>query len=165
MKKIQAILLLLLAVGGGSLMAQSVSKTVLASNGGETITTPYTYTWTIGESVIANTSVPSYIITQGFHPISATTTGVAEIESNVQLSVFPNPASDVLNVKIANPSGGSLALQVYDVSGKMCLPAKYLTDGVSQSTELNFSSLPSGTFYISILNGTKKQNTVTVIKQ
>lgn len=166
MKKIQAILLLLLAVWcGGNVAAQSVSKIVLASNGGETVTTPYTYIWTIGESVIANTTASSYIITQGFHPDSETPNDVKNIGNNVQLSVSPNPASDVLNVKISNANNGNLVLQVYDMSGRNCLPAQQVAGGTEKNTAVDFSSLPAGTYHISILNGTQKQNTVTVIKQ
>ncbi|MBP6731290.1 MAG: T9SS type A sorting domain-containing protein [Chitinophagales bacterium] len=166
MRKTKAILLLLSAIWcSGGATAQSVSKSVLASNGGETITTPYIYTWTTGESIIANTTVVSYIITQGFHPNGDAATGIQKVESTIGLNVYPNPTGDVLNVQISNVAEGNLVLQVYDVNGKLCLPLQAIGTGAGQNTNLNFSSLTSGTYYISVLKGTQKQNTVTVIKQ
>lgn len=166
MRTIKAMLMLLAAVGcSGSAVAQSASKTVMASGGGEVVTTPYIYTWTTGESVIANTTVSSYIITQGFHPNGDGSTGIEPVTNTPGMHVYPNPTGDVLNVQFLNPADGNLLLQVYDMSGRVCLPQQAVTPGAGQTTRLNFSTLPAGTYYISAVKGMQKQNTVTVVKQ
>ncbi len=164
MKKIQVLLLLLLAIGSSG-VAQSVSKSVIAADGGETTVNNITYTYTIGETVIANTTASSYIISQGFHPNSDGVSAIENVKSDATLSVYPNPIGDILNVDITQGNPAQLVLQVYDATGKSCLMPQSVSAMATQQTQVDFSSLPSGNYILSIQQGNRTQSSVRIVKQ
>ena len=70
--------------------------------------------------------------------VTATTLATTEV-SKSKLSVYPNPASDVLNIK---SSGKVDAVQIYDITGKVVKDAK-LKDG-----SINVSELQKGSYIL-----------------
>jgi len=68
-------------------------------------------------------------------------TGFHEKNVSASIKLYPNPASEVLNVELANNSNSKLSLFFYDLSGKLLLSS------VSYGEQVNISSLPNG-FYI-----------------
>jgi hypothetical protein len=69
-------------------------------------------------------------------------TAVDEQEENFSISVFPNPASDRLN--IASSGARVEAIAIFDVSGR-----QILSGGDEQ--QINISGLPDGTYLINIV--------------
>ena len=71
----------------------------------------------------------------------------------VHLHVFPNPASDVVEVSFDLPSGNGLSLHVYDIDGK-AVGSKSIPDGLS-SAHLNVNALEHGVYVICIWDETQ----------
>jgi len=117
MKKV--ILTLLPFAAGVLVNAQSISPQVIASAGTHYTGSNAQLSWTIGEPVITTVSNGSNIITQGFHQTLLNVTSVEEQSvAGINVTVFPNPTSDVLNINLTN-NLKDLQMDLYDMSGKL----------------------------------------------
>jgi hypothetical protein len=71
-----------------------------------------------------------------------------EVFVNEKVLVFPNPFTDILNIKINQEDSSTLRVKVYDSSGFPVYQAMHaLQDGIIQ---LNLSRLDSGYYTIAI---------------
>lgn len=99
--------------------AQSISPQVIASAGTHYVGSNAQLSWTIGEPVITTVSNGSNIITQGFHQTLLNVTSVEEqTVAGVNVAVFPNPTSDVLNINLTN-NLKDLQMELFDMGGKL----------------------------------------------
>lgn len=74
-------------------------------------------------------------------------TGVSETLNSSNVSVYPNPAADVLNISL--PSNGKLTnVVIYDVLGKIVLEDKMIANGTT--SELDITHLQSGMYLIKL---------------
>jgi len=88
------------------------------------------------------------------------TTGVNETNFNLEVSVYPNPTTDLLVLNI-NELKEDYSYQVMDMAGKL------LTNGqlMNNQTQLDFSSYAAGSYYVNIItNQNKNIKTFQVIK-
>jgi hypothetical protein len=63
-------------------------------------------------------------------------------------TLYPNPASDIVNVQLADNSKGSTSIRVYDLSGHEMTEARYNGNG-----QVQVSALPKGLYYIRTSSG------------
>lgn len=87
--------------------------------------------------------------------------GIKELTnaSNVLInSVFPNPASDKLNVKLNSKESETLLIEVRDMVGRIVLNKSANSNVGENEMELNVSSLPHGTYILSITDSHKLQS-------
>jgi hypothetical protein len=99
--------------------AQSISPQVIASAGTHSTGSNIQLSWTLGEPVITTVSNGNNIITQGFHQTLLTVTAVDENNiSDINITVFPNPTSEILNISLAN-NQKDLQLELFDINGKL----------------------------------------------
>lgn len=82
---------------------------------------------------------------------SGSGTGIAHEIKSVELSVYPNPAKDVLNVELRNVTGQSNYV-IYSISGQVVLNGS-LGAGLEQ---VDVSSLEKGLYFIEISNASGK---------
>jgi len=73
------------------------------------------------------------------------------------VSLWPNPASDVLHVLIPD-ADHSVLLELFDASGRSVLSGQYEQGTV----ELNVSGLPAGVYHL-VVTGEAGQETSTVL--
>lgn len=66
-------------------------------------------------------------------------------------SLFPNPANDVLNIKLNNITNANL--RVYDIQGKLVIERSISNE---QNLELNVSNLQSGLYFVKLNTSTKE---------
>jgi hypothetical protein len=64
--------------------------------------------------------------------------------NQIQFTMYPNPASDVIKIELLDTE--TYAFQIYNVAGKLISQRKL----ISNSFELNVSSIPKGIYFISI---------------
>ncbi|MBP9068415.1 MAG: CotH kinase family protein [Bacteroidia bacterium] len=77
--------------------------------------------------------------------------GVKTIDPNeLSFEIYPNPASDVLNVNYKNSSMVLKKLEVYDITGR-----KLLGTDIISSAKINTSTLQNGTYLIHVIEGGK----------
>ena len=85
--------------------------------------------------------------------------GVNEVEDNLGLRVFPNPANEVINISLNKEVSATITL--LDVSGKVV--RTQALNGIS--TSINTASLNSGVYFVTINDGTSVSTQKVVIKK
>lgn len=85
--------------------------------------------------------------------------GVNEVENNLGLRVFPNPANEVINISLNKEVSATITL--LDVSGKVV--RTQALNGIS--TSINTASLNSGVYFVTINDGTSVSTQKVVIKK
>ena len=85
--------------------------------------------------------------------------GVNEVQDNLGLRVFPNPANEVINISLNKEVSATITL--LDVSGKVV--RTQTLNGIS--TSINTASLNSGVYFVTINDGTSVSTQKVVIKK
>jgi hypothetical protein len=160
MKRYIFILIASLFVLNASVQAQQV----IASAGGYYVSGPanLTLSWTLGETII-----PSYgpinglILTHGFQSVLRTVIVEENIDTPVKVTVFPNPASDYLNISFAEPLDAEVNLVLFDAEGKLF--KNQVIEAATSEFQLNFQDLPSGVYFLKLTKG-KLSNVYKVVK-
>jgi hypothetical protein len=80
--------------------------------------------------------------------------GINEKESDVQVNVYPNPASEQLIIE--NGQLKIKSVEVYDVVGKKVIGIESQTSNFKSQTEINVSGLTPGIYFLSLNNSIKK---------
>lgn len=137
-------------------------QTVDAS-GGEAIGSGGNVSYSIGQTVFTTHTGSNGSVAQGVQqPYEITT--VLAIDSaegiNLQLSVFPNPSSDFINLKIENYEFQIISYQLYDANGKL-----YRDSNTTElETKIEIGNLPTGLYFLDISDENRKVKTFKIIK-
>ncbi|MEJ7682323.1 MAG: T9SS type A sorting domain-containing protein [Segetibacter sp.] len=75
------------------------------------------------------------------------------------LKAFPNPSTNYFTLKLESRVNGKAQLKVFDVSGRPV----YLTEGSSNQTYRFGDAFASGSYFLQVTQGEKKQ-TLKLIK-
>ena len=108
----------------------------------------------------------SQILVRGYAfestPVTAITAGdiglgtaVAENKGASRLQVFPNPVKDQTTVKIGEELSGQVSVQLLDGIGRVLQQSEMNTVTGTRQLTLDMSSLPAGSYFISVRNGDK----------
>ena len=145
---------LLIALGG--LYAQE-SPT---ATGGEAMGTGGTASYSIGQVFYTTHLGTNYNVAQGVQQAYeiSTTVGINEIAINLELSVYPNPTTNYLTLKVEKPEG--LSYQVYDMQGRLIASNKV----VGISTKIEMGSLASATYFLNVVKDNQIIKTFRIIK-
>jgi hypothetical protein len=113
--------ILFLLVGFVESQAQESINVSGAELSGKTSTISYS----IGQVVYHANSLPGGSVAQGVQqPYEISTiSGIDIPEIILQLSAYPNPTADQLNLLISNYNNEKLRFQLFDVAGKLLLDA------------------------------------------
>jgi hypothetical protein len=150
-KTITSIAFLLLGLGG--LYAQESPTTA----GGEATGTGGTASYSVGQVVYTTATGTNGSVAQGVqqpYEIS-TTVGIKETAITLELSVYPNPTTDYLTLKVEDNT--ELNYQLYDLQGKV-IENKKVT---ANSTTIKMEALPKAIYF---LNATKNNRIVKTFK-
>ncbi|MES2593444.1 MAG: YHYH protein [Bacteroidota bacterium] len=86
------------------------------------------------------------------------TTSVNEQYKNLNLSLFPNPASDILNIAVKGVTGGKFSVCITDMLGKKFLELKNML--IQEIEVMDIKNIPSGLYTITL----KSENYFSVSK-
>jgi len=135
----------------GGTSNESISRTVnpgtyyaqvYGYNGANSATTCYTLRVQLGTA------------TRGTDPVDPIT------YKSQKVGVFPNPATNIVNVNLAGFTGKS-DIRMFDVNGKVVLHRQVSMD----NSQLDISTLPAGVYIIKIRNGENEVSTTKIVKQ
>jgi len=160
MKKILFLTTTLLAF----FISNAQEQEVISSAGDHYQNSNVQISWTIGEISTETATDGNNIITQGFHQTNLTVTKIKEDytnEINASINIFPNPTSEVANIKLTNVDISTFMFELNDNKGKTIIKKKF----ESETELINFSQYAASIYYIRIYNqeGTYT-NTFKVIK-
>lgn len=115
--------------------------------------------FTIGEVVINTGTDGSHDITQGFHQTDWNFLGVEDHVPTYEAAIFPNPSSDVLNIKTSTFENVTYTL--FNAQGKLVLQDKLS----AELTPIQVCGLASGAYTVLLTNETQNLKTFKLIKQ
>jgi hypothetical protein len=109
--------------------------------------------FTIGEVIINTGTDGSHDLTQGFHQTNWNFLGVEDFAPDYEASIFPNPTSDVLNIKTS--SFENVTYTLYDAQGKLVLQSIL----AAEVTPIQVSHLAPGAYSLQLTFEEGKKST------
>lgn len=128
--------------------AQSLSPEVLSSSGEVYQGTSFFLDWTLGEVAIENLKDnESFQLSQGFHQANFRITTVVDLSEEIgEILVYPNPASDKIELDLRFPEKRNVNIQLTDVYGTIIF--RRTEYGSSIKSVDDISNLPSGNYFL-----------------
>lgn len=148
-------ILILLFVGSFSFVE---AQEVIATQGDSYTAAPGTLDFTIGEVVINTLSNASNDLTQGFHQTNWKFSGLEDFAPGFVITVFPNPASDYLNIQTTDYQ--NLHVVLYDEAGKLVAQE----DLLAEKTSIRVAELATGNYSLVVSNNSGTLKLFKLIK-
>lgn len=159
MYRMKYLIVVLCVLGGfgGHLSAQVTARQVIATTGGlGQGSGNTTASFTVGQPV-AGTLSGTFTMTQGFQqPDRRDIAVITSVEEAVEVSfrIFPNPATDFVNVRVSTEQAGALGLQaqVFSLQGQAVSGPVTLTNSAEQ--RISLEALTAGTYVLRFVSST-----------
>jgi hypothetical protein len=145
-----------------SLHAQ-VMQEVIASSGGCNTSNGVSLSWTLGETIVPTLKSQdgTLVLTHGFQQKLIVTAIDKTINELVKIKIYPNPTSEMVNIRFDSPVEEEFILDVLDDQGKFIKTDKI--ELAMSEKQINFQDIPSGIYYIRLTSG-KHINVYKVLK-
>jgi len=146
MKKFFLLNVLLLA--GFANYAQNTDLQTVATAGNYYANSSASIDWTLGEIAIQTFENQQTILTQGFQQtlLSEIKTNIESVINAIEFSIYPNPASDFINIQQSNDCRTPYHLTLYSFLGNVVK-----TEKINQvNHRLDVSGLKQGVYLIRI---------------
>ena len=155
-------LILALLLTSLSIQSQSISKQVIGPAGATFENGNNKLSYTAGEVVVGAMTDEdgTYQLGNGYYPsLDLSTLNTETPELQLQVKVFPNPATEVIYVN--HPTEQFFEVAITDISGKQILQTLH-----QKEQPLNIQTLTTGTYFITVTTKESKQtNTYKIIKK
>ena len=137
------------------------SHQVLSATGGDASGTGGSVAYSVGQIVYTTSTGTTGSVAQGVEQAyEIYSVGIKETALNISLSIFPNPTSDFLTIKVEVYNNEALSYHLIDEQGKSVLNEQI----TNQDTQVAMSTLASGIYFINVLQANKKIQTFKIIK-
>ena len=95
----------------------------------------------------------------------ALSTGISELNASADLSIYPVPASDIINIKINSAEESQSDVHLLDMSGRVILSQNVNTQAGENNFPVNISSIQTGNYIVSVSSAAGRVNRmIAVIK-
>jgi hypothetical protein len=158
------IISLFISSGFSTIYAQSIAPYTLNNGGGSAATMD----WNMGESVsIAHFASANYFLNTGvLQPMTGIVTAMNEygpIVFGSQITIGPNPTSNLLHIKARFNEMGNLSIQLIDAKSTIVFTQEAGTIFSSYEKDIFMENYPSGVFYMKVFFKPSTGNTKTGI--
>ena len=141
-------------------MNAQTSHQVLSATGGDATGSGGTVAFSVGQIVYTTSTGTTGSVAQGVEQAyEIYSVGIKETALNISLSVFPNPTSDFLTLKVQDYNNEALSYNLLDEQGKSVLNEQI----TNQDTQVAMSTLARGIYFINVLQANKKIQTFKII--
>ena len=142
-------------------MKAQTSHQVLSASGGDATGSGGSVAYSVGQIVYTTSTGTTGSVAQGVEQAyEIYSVGIKETTLNISLSVFPNPTSDFLTLKVEDYNNEALSYNLIDEQGKLILSEQI----TNQETQVAMSTLARGSYFINIVQTNKKIQTFKIIK-
>jgi len=141
----------------------SNAQQAVSTAGGEATGAGGTVSYTIGQVACTTNTESEGTVTQGVqqpYEIFDIGNAVDDYGISLELSVYPNPASDYLMLKVKNYTSGNLTYQLYDANGKL-LENKEVVDA---ETTIQMNELSPAIYYLKVNDNDTEVKTFKIVK-
>ena len=137
------------------------SHQVLSASGGDATGSGGSVAYSVGQIVYTTHTGTTGSVAQGVEQAyEIYSVGIKETTLNISLSVFPNPTSDFLTLKVEDYNNEALSYTLLDEQGKLILSEQI----TNQETQVAMSTLARGSYFINIVQTNKQIQTFKIIK-
>ena len=137
------------------------SHQVLSASGGDATGSGGSVAYSVGQIVYTTHTGTTGSVAQGVEQAyEIYSVGIKETTLNISLSVFPNPTSDFLTLKVEDYNNEALNYTLLDEQGRLVLNEQITT----QDTQVAMSTLARGAYFINVLQANKKIQIFKIIK-
>jgi hypothetical protein len=140
------------------------AQTTVPATGGNASGAGGTISYSVGQVVYLTITEISGSVTQGVqqpYEISVITSAEQVASCSLTCSVYPNPSSDFLTLKIGTYDSQNLSYHLYDIMGVL-LENKKIT---GYETIIPISNFVSGTYFLKVSNASKEIKVFRIIKK
>jgi len=142
-------------------ISQVAKQDVIASAGGYNTATGISLSWTLGETIVPTFSSSNLILTHGFQQQLIITSVEENLESLVKITLYPNPAIDVINLVFDEPLDGEVQVTVMNFMGKL-VRTDFMESAMVEK-QIDLHDLPGGIYFLRLTKG-KLSNVYKVVK-
>lgn len=141
--------------------SQTVNSELVSTSGDHFGNNDYQIEWSVGECVTATHVSNEYRLSQGFHQSTYVVTLLEDLRSDFEISVYPNPTSDIIFLGIEDVLLKGLYYTVHDISGRT------LDQNRINSTKqtIDFANYSLGTYSITISQNNQFIKSFQIIKK
>ncbi len=90
--------------------------------------------------------------------------GIAGVDEVGELKVYPNPSSDIVNLRLA-ASHSDVQVSIYNLSGQKVMQSNFGQIEASEEIQLPTNKLSAGSYMIEVISSTQKWNQLLIINQ
>ena len=158
-KKLKLSAVLLIGIGLTGIQAQEI----ITSTGGDASGSGGTSSYTVGQVVYCTHAGNHGSVAQGVqqaYEISVVSGIENAKEINLECSVYPNPTTDILTLKVKNYGNENLSYQLFDINGKL-FENKKLT---GNETTVQMEDLITAIYFLKVTDHHKEIKTFRIIK-
>ena len=134
------------------------AQEVISSQGSSYVNSSNSIDFTIGEVITNTESSVNITLTQGFHQSNWNFLGLQDFDHSYSASIFPNPTSDVLNIKASNFE--KITYSLFDEQGKLI--EQNLLSG--EVTSIQVSQLALGSYSIKLSKENQSLKSFKLVK-
>jgi len=138
-------------------------QSTIPATGGEASGTGGTSSYTIGQIVYTTHEGTTGTVAQGVqqpYEISVVTALEDVKDIDLSYSIYPNPTTDFLTLKVANNVTENMSYWLYGVNGNLLETRKLL----ASETQIYMGNKVSGTYFLKITSNNKALITFKIIK-
>jgi hypothetical protein len=125
------------------------AQEVISSAGNTYSAGGYEVSWTLGEPVIETIKGTNNTLTQGFHQTNIAVTALENLSlPGLELSVYPNPVSHMLNIKATGREDIKLQYRLFGIDGKLLSQKEILNN----PEEIDMLPYAGGSYLLKVLS-------------
>ncbi len=95
--------------------------------------------------------------------IDANGVSVNEVDFDNNVSVYPNPAKDVMNISVLKAEYAKTKIELVDMMGKAVLSEQMNSNFTKEGYQLNVSGIENGLYFLKVTNGEEVSTTKVTI--
>lgn len=143
-------------------MGQDSGREVISSSGDSFSNSTYRLDWSLGGAFDNTTSKSGdYELTQGFQQAVVEITEVNNFVSDIQVSVYPNPATDFVNIEVEDQNYAGMTYTVSSTTSGDLVKSGVINTNIEQ---VYFSDLANGIYILRIFDNNTCIKTIKLQK-
>lgn len=137
------------------------SQEALLPSGGEAQGNGGSVSYSIGQTHYISVNNSTGTVSQGVQQAyEIFTVGIFDHSIEIDLSVFPNPTANELNLKVSNWGQQQMQFRLLDMSGKVLISR----DIIQETTILNMLTYPPAVYLLEVYSGNQPVKSFKIIK-
>jgi hypothetical protein len=138
------------------------AQQIIANSGTTLQNSNESISFTLGELVIDTYNASTKTLTEGFHQPQITITAINELSGlDFTVMAFPNPTSDIVELKVEKVNSKDIEYFLLDINGKLLARKKI----ESSETEIPFSQLAPAIYILKLQVDGKEAKIFKIVKQ